>query len=138
MAVISVTAANVLAGANARTKWATAGVQITAGEAVYLDGSKVKLGDADEEAMAVCVGISLNGAEDGQPIKLITWGNLNPGGTVIVGSRYFCDAATPGGIGAHSDIAAYPASGDYVTYLGVGMTISNLAVQIQVSGVSIA
>ncbi len=129
----------VLASAGAKVKWVTCGVQTTAGEPVYLDSAdsnKSKLCDSDFLASSDCEGIALNGAEDGQPLKIITKGELFIGGTVAVGTRYFV-SVTAGGITPHSDAAALPAIGDYVTLLAVGKTTTLLDVQIHVSGVAI-
>ena len=63
MADISVTAANVISGGDAVVKTVTAGVALTAGQAVYQDTSdkKYKLADADTQEKSKVAGIVLNG-----------------------------------------------------------------------------
>lgn len=132
MADLSITAASVVKGANASVVAGTAGATITAGKTVYLDpsDSKYKLADANASATtAALAGVALNGASDGQPISVLTGGNLNPGATVTVGEIYVL-SATAGGIAPEADLA----TGHYVAVLGVGTTTSNIAVQIQISG----
>jgi hypothetical protein len=134
MADITVTAANVIAGAGASTRQVTAGETITAGQVVYKDtsaGDKYKLADADAVGTAAGGGIALNGASNGQPLTIITGGNLNPGATVTTGEVYVV-STTAGGIAPLVDLL----TGDFVTVLGTATTTSNINIQIQVSGVA--
>lgn len=128
MADLTITAANVIAASGATINWGTAGATITAGQAVYkdsADNNDYKLCDADAAGTANCDGIALCGASDGQPIAVITQGNLNPGATVAVGTVYAV-STTAGGIAPEGDLA----SGDYVTTLGIGTTASNIKIDI--------
>ena len=72
MADISITAANVVAGANARTLDGIAGATITAGQLVYRDSvtGKYLLSDADSATVAArsVDGIALNSASLNQPL----------------------------------------------------------------------
>ena len=136
MADLTVTAANVVAGASASTETGIAGATITAGQAVYKDpaDNKFKLADANSgtaEARAF-YGIALNNAANGQPITILTAGDYNPGVAVTVGAVYVL-SSTPGGIAPVGDLA----SGWYVTVIGVGTTASNIRVRPNVLGVAV-
>lgn len=135
MADISVTAANVKIVSDAAVADGTAGATITAGQAVYLDetDNKFKLADADNTATTAAVrGIALNGASDGQPIKVASSGVLNMGATLTVGTIYVL-SGTAGGVCPASDLT----SGDYVSLLGVAITAANLKLNINNSGVQV-
>lgn len=132
MADITVTAANVAAGANASTEIGTAGVTVTAGQLLYkdsTDSSHLKLADADaSQATAQLVGIALHGSLDGQPLKFQVEGDCNPGATVAVGTTYVV-SGTAGGIAPIADLA----SSDYTSILGIATTTSNIEIQLHVS-----
>lgn len=136
MADITVTAANVVTYSGATVASGTAGATITAGQLLYADStdsSKLKLADADNSsATATIVGISLNGASDGQPVDYVTAGGINPGGTVTVGTIYVA-SGTAGGLAPHGDLM----SNDYVSLIGVGTTASRIEMKIQNSGVQV-
>lgn len=134
MADISVTAASVDPGAGATVTRYTAGATITAGQTVYsdsTDSNKVKAADADGSATAECVGIAVNGGANNQPIHVLSAGNLNPGGTVVVGEIYAV-STTAGGIAPEADLG----TGDFPTLLGIGTTTSNINVQLHVGGIA--
>jgi len=134
MAVIAVTPANVAAGSGAVIRDVTAGATILAGEVVYsdsTDSNQYKLADANvAAATADAVGIALNNADDGQPLRIQTGGNINPGGTVVVGEVYMVSTTA----GEILDITSL-APGDYPTILGVGTTATNLKLSINAAGV---
>ncbi len=129
---IVVTAANVIRGTNATIGSGDAGETITAGECVYKDTTdlnKYKRCDNSAEASARIAGIALNGASDGQPISFVMAGDINPGGTVVVGEIYLV-STTAGGIAPEADVV----STEFVSIIGVGTTTSNIQVKINVSG----
>lgn len=136
MADLTVTATGVLAASGAGKARGTAGGTITAGQPLYIDSSdsnKLKPCDADASAAAAaCVGIALHGAASGQPIEYQQSGDINPGATVTVGESYYV-SDTAGGIKPAADLV----SGDYVTFLGVGTTASNIKLGLLVSGVAV-
>ncbi len=76
MADYTITAANVLKGANAVTATGIAGGTITAGQPLYsdaTDSNKLKLADADASlAASTVVGLALHAALSGQPITYLT------------------------------------------------------------------
>lgn len=133
MANITITAANVAPATGYGFKDGTAGATITAGQTVYqdaADSNHFKLADADATAAtATVVGIALNGASDGQPVRVQTTGNINPGGTVVVGKVYV-QSGDAGGIAPIDDLA----TGDRTTVLGIGTTVSNIKLSINNSG----
>ena len=134
MADISVTAANVVPASGYKYTDGIAGETITAGQLVYLkaaDNEYYKT-DNDASATATVAGVALNGASNGQPIRVQHGGNINPGGTVVVGTIY-CSSSTEGGIAPSTDLA----SGDYVSVIGIGTTASNIALNIHNSGVAV-
>lgn len=117
---VSITAANVLPGANAVIQSNTAGASITAGQLVYLDASTntVKLADTNNTILtAACYGVALNGASSGQPINIQTAGDYTLGGTITVGGIYIV-SATAGAVAPVADLA----SGYYTTVWAIGKT----------------
>lgn len=138
MADLTITAANVVKGSNAKTVNGTAGATITAGQAVYLDQAttgKWLLADADGASAAIRAGekagIALNGASDGQPITVLLSGNITIGATLTAGTAYYL-SDTPGGICPLADVTG----GDYYVLLGLASSTSVLAIDIQYSGVA--
>jgi hypothetical protein len=138
MTDISITAANVVAGSNAKTRSGIAGATITAGQVVYLDQSstgKWLLADADEDTAAErggqTVGIALNSASDGQPIDVLIEGQITIGATLTAGVAYYL-SDTPGGICPLADVTG----GDYFVIVGVALSTSVLAINFIYSGVA--
>lgn len=119
MADITVTAANVKKGANAKTKKGTAGATITAGQTVYLDTTDgtYKLADANASpATANVEGIALHGASANQPIEIVYEDDdFTPGATLSLSaaadSGVYVLSGTAGGIAPMDDLAngMYPA-----------------------------
>ena len=137
MADISITAANVVKGSNAVVEPGTAGATITAGQVVYKDASdgKYKLADADSATAAAKAprGIALNGASNNQPLSILRSGDITIGATLTAGTAYYLSPTTAGGICPLADVA----SGDDVVLLGLAESTSVLAVDIQISGVTL-
>jgi hypothetical protein len=130
MADLSVTAASVIASANATIlKNYNAGATITAGQVVYLDAnSKWQLMDANASATgndpANTRGIALGGGANNQPIAVATkdsW--FTPGATLTNSIAYYA-SQNAGGIAPVADLGA----GNYGTFLGIARstTILNL------------
>lgn len=126
MADISITASAVAASATATTRDVTAGAEVTRGQAVIYDtaSSKWVLADADAEATATGnnIGIALNEAGDGQPLRVVTRdrAGLTLSGMTI--GEVYCISTTAGGIAPESDLL----SGDFPCVLGVAQTASLL------------
>lgn len=136
MSDLSITAANVKAGANAVTIQGVAGATVTAGQVVYRDGadSKFKLGDSDSATAAVkdATGIALHGASDGQPLMVQTGGEITPGATMVAGTSYYL-SSTPGAIQPVGDLGT-----EDVILIGIAKSATVLALKIFDSGVTIA
>jgi hypothetical protein len=136
MTDIAITAANVVKGSNATIEQGTAGATITAGQVVYKAAATGKYGLADCDSATAEVkvprGIALNGASDGQPLAIIRSGSVTIGGTLTPGTAYYLSPVA-GGIAPLADVA----SGDTVVLHGLATSASVLALDIQVSGVTI-
>lgn len=114
MSALSVTAANVVKGANASTNSGIAGATITAGQPLYIDATDsnyLKPADADAStATAAAVGIALNGASRSQPVSYVTAdSDFTPGATLVSGESYYL-SSTAGSINPVADLATgwYP------------------------------
>lgn len=135
MADVSITAANVVPGASARTLQGVAGEAITAGKAVYKAASgKWMLADADSATAAAqdATGIALTGSSLNQPIVVLRQGEVTIGGTLVAGDPYFLSGAAAGGICPHDDLG----TGEKVVQLGVAKSATVLDVLIQNTGVT--
>lgn len=121
MSDLSITAANVKAGAGARVdKRYNAGATIAQGKAVYLDAAnKWQLADCNSAtALArVATGVSLNSASADQPLTVQTGGDITIGATVANGTDYYL-SGTPGGICPRGDLT----TGDYPCRIGMGQS----------------
>ncbi len=137
MTDISITATLVVAGANAKITYGTAGATITAGQVVTLDPTTGKwaLADTDSATAAIrsAMGIALNGAALNQPIAVQSAGALTLGGAILAGVAYYL-SGTPGGIAPIADVAA----GDYPLIVGMGASTTVLNVGIVYPGVVLA
>lgn len=137
MADLTITATSVVAGGGAKTVEGTAGATITAGQVVYLDSTTgtYKLADCDSATAAVRSpdGIALNGAASGQPVEVLTRGNITIGATLTGGVAYYL-SGTAGGICPVADLA----TGDYPTIVGIATSASVLSVLFHESGFALA
>lgn len=135
MAALSITAASVLAGPNAKKRRGIAGATITAGQAVYedsADSSKFKLADADASAATAKVaGIALHGASNGQPLEIAYEDDdFTPGATLSLSAAgdtgiYVLDG-TAGSIAPMDDLAA----GDFPVILMVAKSTTKAVLKI--------
>ena len=135
MADLTITAASVVPGSDARISHGTAGATITAGQAVYLDSAttgKWQLADTDSATAAVRAahGVALNSASLNQPIAVQTEGDITIGATIAAGVAYYL-SGTPGGICPVADVAA----GDYPLVIGMGKSTTVLDINIVYPGV---
>jgi len=125
MTDLSVTAANVVPGSDAKIIRGLAGETITAGQPVYRDATTRKFMKADSDSATQAVrepaGIALHGASDGQPLAVQTEGLITIGATLTVGEIYVL-SDTPGGIMPEGDLEA----GDYPVVIGVARTAAIL------------
>ncbi|MBZ9973506.1 hypothetical protein LB517_28150 [Mesorhizobium sp. BR1-1-12] len=128
MTDLSITSTGVLVGANASIEHGFAAAAITAGQVVYKDANgKFNLADTDSATAIVRKprGIALNGAAAGQPLAIITKGDVTIGGTLTKGVFYYL-SGTPGAICPVADVA----SGDYPAVIGVATSTTVLSVNI--------
>lgn len=134
MADISVTAASVLASGNSQIETGRAGEGVTAGQVVYKEAATglFKLADCDSVTAAVKVpyGIALHASLTGQPLSVLTAGDLTLNAALTGGTPYYL-SETPGGI------RATPDTGDSVALLGIAKSTTVLAVRIVVPGVTL-
>lgn len=132
MADIAITAANVIShGSNVDR---TAGATVAAGEVVYDDAAGSKLADNDSATAAARSpkGFALNGAANGQPLRVHTKGPLVVGAVLTPGVAYYL-SSTPGKICPVGDLG----SGDYPVYLGIAKSSSVLDVNIHEASVAL-
>lgn len=136
MADLTITAANVLAASGATTYDATAGDTITRGQAVYLDSAdsnKAKRARANAATTDEVKGVALQDVASGQPLRIITGGDLNIGATLVVGKVYVLSAAAAGGVAPVDDLVTT----NYVSVIGVASTASNLQVKLNNSAAQV-
>lgn len=128
MADLSITAANVVAGANAVTRRGVAGATITAGQVVQINSETGRyiLSDADAAGTGSVreFHIALNGCANGQPITVLRSGDVTIGATVAGGTSYYL-SPNPGGIAPRADVL----TGDVVVFLGVAKSATVLSFQ---------
>lgn len=132
MPAITITPANVIAGADADFFQGYAGAIVSAGMAVYQDRADSKLRPATNAGGAGAAnvkGIALHGAADGQPLRVQTAGNIAIGGTTMVGEHYAL-GATAGQILPADELAL----GAFVTIIGIGASTNRLQLAIEASG----
>lgn len=135
MADLTITAASVLRGSNARVESVIFGATITQGQVVYKDAAdgRVKLADTDSATAAqkVPYGIALNAGANGQPGLVQVSGDITIGATMVAGTTYYL-SPTPGGIAPLADVAI---GYDY-TIMGIAISTTVLRMGIVVSGVT--
>lgn len=138
MTDLTITAANVVAGADATIEHGTFGATITAGKAVYRDPTSKKylLADANSATAdaRTARGIALNGGSDGQPGAIIREGDLTIGATLNPEAPAYYLSDTPGGICPVADVG----NGEYFCQIGLAKSASVLAVRIVATGVAMA
>lgn len=132
---LSITAANVVPGANAVTQQGIAGATITAGQAVYLDSTTTtyKLCVANgSAATSACVGIALVAASANQPIVVQTRGSITIGATVVNGTTYWSSVSNAGGI-----TATAPTTGGFPLVIGIASSTTVILLDFTHTGVVI-
>jgi len=136
MADISITAANVVAGASASVEDGIAGAAITAGQVLYKDPTdkRFKLADSNSATAAARspVSIALHAAAIGQPIRSLRHGPITIGGTLVPGVAYYL-SDSPGNLCPVADVG----SGEYSVFIGMATSATVLNVDFQESGVAL-
>lgn len=137
MAALTITVGQVISPTDGSGNFTsgTAGVDITAGQSVYLDSATntIKLADSNaSQATAQAIGIATHGALTGQPIRVQGgrggYLTLGAGAAPAVGMVYMV-GATAGSIVPHADLT----TGDYATVLGVGASSNRIQLDVFVS-----
>ena len=125
----TITAASVVAGENSKTADLIAGETIAAGKIVFkdvTDSNSAKLANATNATKSVAYGIAMNGAADGQPVK-VSYEDL---ALVIVGGFAVGDvivlSSTDGGIAHATNVA----QGWYPVVLGVATATNQLTFKV--------
>lgn len=136
MADITITAANVVKGSNAKTKYGVGGATIAQGKVLYRDATTGKMLLADAGALATLplnadYGIALQGVSDNQPIEFLTEGDITIGATLVVGETYVV-SETAGGIAPIGDLL----TGDFTCLVGIAKTTAILSVKFHTVGVA--
>jgi hypothetical protein len=136
MANLVITAASVLAAADASVSSGPAGEAVTAGQAVYLSSTTKKWMLADSNSATVearqAKGIALNSAALNQPLSVHRSGDLTLGAVLTPGVAYYL-SDTPGAICPVADVGV----GEYVCLLGLAKSTTVLAVDIQFPNVAL-
>jgi len=134
MTDLSITAANVVPGATAKTETGVAGVAVTAGQAVFRAAATGKYGLSDTDHATAenrtVRGIALHAAAANQPLTIVLSGPVTIGATIAAGVFYYL-SGTAGGICPVADVAP----GDYPCVIGYGLSTTVLQVNIVESGV---
>ena len=139
MADVSVTAASVLASANATVYHQyNYGATVTAGQVVYLDSNnKWQLKDSNAAVtgnnVADITGVCLVGGANNQPgIVCVRDSDFTPGATLTNGIIY-CASPNAGAIAPSADMA----SGNYPTVLGPAKSTTKMNLNPAAAGVAV-
>lgn len=135
MTDLSITAASVVAGANATKIQGICGETILAGQAVVRDTTTRKFMKSDVDGasgLRGCDGIALNGGAVNQPLTIQTAGDITIGATVAIGTVYVV-SDTAGGIMPAADAD----QGDYTIILGIASTAAVIKLAIQAGGAAV-
>ena len=119
--------------ANATVSKYTAGETLVPGDFVYQlsTDNEVYKADASTAAKSNAIGMSLTYGDDGDPVRILTAGKCEPGGTLVAAETY--GASDNGG---KLRPVADNGSGDYATVYGVAEDTAILEVNINVSNVA--
>lgn len=117
MADYTVTAASVQQTSTAKTRAGIAGETLTAGQVVFrdsADSNEIKLADCTNADKFVAVGITINGAAEGQPCDYVEADiGFTPGFTAALGDVVVL--STAGGMAPSTDLT----TGDYAVICGI-------------------
>ncbi len=133
MADLSITAADVVAGANAQIGRGTAGATIAAGELIYRHATNktLLLADANSASSTVTVeGMALHAATANQPVAWVADGDVTVGNILTVAATYIL-SANAGKVCPVADLA----SGSWLSLVGFGKSATVLTIKRVNSGV---
>jgi len=134
MALLTITASQVVSVSGGTFIDALAAATLTAGDIVYLNtAGKFSLARNDLTIIeARAIGMALHGASVNQPMRVQTGGIISLGaGAAPVSGAVYALASTPGGIWLVSDILA----AQQVTLIGLGIGNNQLMLNVVPSGV---
>ena len=135
MGDIAVTAGDVSPGTDAGLDvTGTAGAALTAGQVVYYSASADEYLVADTETSSTTAdadGVVVCTAADTQKCVVQKTGQIDIGGTVVVGTVYVLSVT--GKIAPADDLA----TGDWVTVIGIGVTATDIKLGINASAVQV-
>ncbi|NPU63386.1 hypothetical protein HL667_00045 [Bradyrhizobium sp. 83012] len=135
MADLTITAANVVQGAEAVTEDGLAGETITQGQQVYWVATEGKYYKADCDSATAAVrsprGVALNAASANQPLRIQKSGDITIGATLTAGTAYYL-SKTAGGICPLADVA-----GGYPVIVGIAKSATVLKIGYLEAGVAI-
>jgi hypothetical protein len=120
----AITPGTVIAGPNAKVR-SYRSAAATGGQAIYRDGGKMALCDADAEESAYCDGVAVSSCADDGFISYVYEGQVIFTGSPLTPGMWYAISTTLGGIGPLSDLAA----GDYATLVGLALDANTLDVQ---------
>lgn len=136
MADITITAANVIAGAGANTENGSLGAAATAGQVLYKAAADGLWYLADNNSATAAarqaMGIALNGGGVGQPVRVLLSGPITIGATLTPGIAYYL-SDTAGGICPVADLG----TGEYSCFLGLATSATVIDVAIKYSGIAL-
>lgn len=113
----------------------TAGATIVAGQVVYqdsADSNEWKLADSSDVPKAAAKGLAMNGAANGQPLRVATGGRLTVDGfTALV---FYYVSGTAGGLCPYADLG----SGEYVTQVCAAISATEIEINPIALGVAVS
>ena len=135
MADLTITAANVVAGADAVKRQVKAGGTITAGQLVARDTTtgKYVVSDADSATASLRepVGVALHGASDNQPLMIQTAGLITIGGTLSMTTQVYIAGDTAGAIRPAADLN----TGDLGFLVGIAISTTQMRLAFAKGGI---
>lgn len=129
----AITPGTVTAGPNAKVR-SYRSTAATGGQAIYRDGGKMALCDADAEETAYCDGVAVGDCNDNGFISYVYEGQVKFTGSPLTPGVWYYISTTPGGIGPVGDLAA----GDFATLVGLALDANTLDVKPKRASVPIA
>ena len=133
MADLTITVANIdWVSGSKETK--DAAETITAGDCLYeVTSTTCGVCNVTDAAKDACIGIALNDGTTGHPITYAKSGAVVGFGAILTVGVWYCISAT-GAIAPVADLA----TSDYISYVGYGITTSNMQLRIINTGLQFA
>jgi len=107
---------------------------VTAGDCLYsVTSTTCGVCDVTDAAKDACIGIALNDGTSGHPITYAGDGAVVGFGAILTVGVWYCISAT-GAIAPVADLA----TSDYISYIGYGITTSNMQIKLINTGLQFA